>query len=152
MLYPSARIVGAELDVDNWEMAVANTKNFDNVSVRWCGIADHNGLTGVAGTHSNAYRMVGGVDVACHTIDTLLAFEAPMMGNGLLYIDYLKMDIEGAEEEVLQFGGLWPTRTRQIQVEVHEPYNLVRATNELVRLGFVVRHHPTHPSSLIGTR
>ena len=53
------------------------------------------------------------------------------------HVDYMKMDIEGAEKEVLQGDAAWARRVRCINVEVHtEHYPLSQCIADLQRIGF----------------
>ena len=39
-------------------------------------------------------------------------------------VDYAKIDIEGAERELLRDNAGWAERVRTVNVEVHEPYTV----------------------------
>ena len=54
-------------------------------------------------------------------------------------VDYIKMDIEGAERDVLTRNTDWATRVRSMKVEVHEPYSCEQCLRDLRRLGFTTR-------------
>jgi FkbM family methyltransferase len=53
-------------------------------------------------------------------------------------IDFIKMDVEGAEKEILSKCTDWSCRVRCISVEVHPPYTVEECTADLRRLGFHV--------------
>lgn len=67
-------------------------------------------------------------------------------------VDYLKMDIEGAEREVLTIGTEWASRVRLISVELHEPYTVQAALDDLTKLGFEAAADPRHWASVQGIR
>jgi hypothetical protein len=50
-------------------------------------------------------------------------------------IDFVKMDIEGAERELLKAGGEWTQNVRCVKVEIHPPYSLSECLNDFQRLG-----------------
>jgi FkbM family methyltransferase len=51
-------------------------------------------------------------------------------------VDYVKMDIEGAEARVLESNTEWASRVRSIKIEVHPPYTVAECRRQLERLGF----------------
>jgi hypothetical protein len=65
------------------------------------------------------------------SLNALLALDA----NGGC-VDYVKMDIEGAERFVLRHNTEWAARVRSIKVEVHPPYSVEECLADLRRLGF----------------
>ena len=65
-------------------------------------------------------------------------------------IDVLKMDIEGAEAELLSDGDSWASRVRCIKVEVH--VDLAECESMLQRLGFTTHTTPTLPPTVTGFR
>ncbi len=91
----------------------------------------------------------GSVRVDALSLDTLLQrFGAP---------DYVKMDIEGAEAEVLVENTQWASSVPLISVEVHSPFTLSRCRDHLRGLGFEVTSVPRSMrrrahDCLVGTR
>jgi len=57
-------------------------------------------------------------------------------------VDYVKMDIEGAEEHVLRINTDWAGIVRTIKVEVHSPYTVEDCQRDLRALGFEVSEDP----------
>lgn len=51
-------------------------------------------------------------------------------------VDYIKMDIEGAERDVLRLNTEWATRVRCIKVELHGGYTKAQCIGDLSALGF----------------
>jgi len=70
--------------------------------------------------------------VEVSTLDRILSNEGWVPGS---YIDYLKIDVEGAELDVLRGATETLQRTRYIQVEVRK-YNIRKTVSMLKRLGF----------------
>jgi hypothetical protein len=64
-------------------------------------------------------------------------------------VDFVKMDIEGAEAQVLRRATEWAERVRSIKVEVHRTYSVSDGANDLRALGFETRidDRPGQPSS-----
>lgn len=67
-------------------------------------------------------------------------------------VDYVKMDIEGAERDVLTRNTDWATRVCSMKVEVHEPYSRERCLRDLERLGFKTRLDDRRTDCVIAVR
>jgi FkbM family methyltransferase len=67
-------------------------------------------------------------------------------------VDYLKMDIEGAEAAVLQPPLDWARRVRSLGLEIHPPATYDRCAEALRREGFVCERHPRHRAGLFAYR
>jgi FkbM family methyltransferase len=142
--YPTTHVLGAELDTDNYLTALSNTSRYGTrVEIERCAILDYDGQCSYAGAASNAYIATIGEGTPCWTLDTFLE------RHKVTQIDYLKIDVEGAEASILKSGGRWPSITKQVSVELHN-YDEIDAKSDLVKLGFFVTKHPTHPSAMTG--
>jgi FkbM family methyltransferase len=139
--HPRARIVGVELDEENCAMARANVARFGlRCEVLHAGVWPGGGEV--------EYRRRPGEEVAFHlgagagelcrapglSLDELLSREVP----GTV-VDYVKMDVEGAERELLRRDTAWAASARCIKVEVHEPYTVEECVTDLESLGFSAR-------------
>ncbi len=67
-------------------------------------------------------------------------------------IDFLKMDIEGAEREVLARGVDWADKVDAIKVETHGDYTADRCARDLEALGFRTTIDDRHWSAVTGVR
>lgn len=67
-------------------------------------------------------------------------------------VDFLKMDIEGAEASVLRTHTEWTRRVERISVECHGDYTVERCMNDLVRLGYRTTLDSRHIASVFGER
>ena len=137
-VHPSARIVGVELDPENLELA---RRNLESVVGRtelvegavWpepgtVGYAAPDGAAEDAFRVSTASAGADGGSVAAITLDELRdRFGTP---------DYVKMDIEGAEAEVLRRNTGWAGGVPRMGVEYHAPYTLEDCRADLRELGF----------------
>jgi FkbM family methyltransferase len=138
-MHRGAHVLGVELDAENAALCRDNVLPFsDRCTVVEAGIAATDGVVRYGRVDGDewGYAIGGGagdIEAEGLSLDTLLARHAPT-GD----IDYLKMDIEGAERDVLRAGGDWVHRTRRIYVEVHPPYSPDEARADLERLGFRV--------------
>ena len=142
-LYPGASLYGVELDNGNYTMALKNTIHLPQCTVRHAGVWSDDGPVGYSGSDEQSYHIVGqkGKIVDGKTIVTL------MHEWGLDTVDFLKMDIEGAERTV--FGGKndWLDRVRALMLEIHDG-NTEWYAKILEKSGFSCREHPEHWSSL----
>ena len=154
-LFPTATVYAVEMDERNAEMARRNTEQFrPRVSIIHCAVWIENGVMSYGGGEDGewAYRLeglggaAGRYTVATQTLDALC--EAQGIGR----IDFLKMDIEGAESRVLREHTEWLDRVQRINLEVHGPMVLEEAIETLTRHGFECRRHPTHIAGVLGVR
>ncbi len=67
-------------------------------------------------------------------------------------IDFMKMDIEGAESSVLEKNTEWAARVNAIKVELHHGYTHDAAIAALERMGFSARRASDHVDSVEGVR
>lgn len=72
--------------------------------------------------------------------------------QGIDRIDYLKIDIEGAEAEVLTPHATWLACVRSIKVEYHEPATRESMATVLETFGFTVSDDARHPRCVVGVR
>lgn len=90
------RVVAIEPDPTAYEMLEVNTSELAVVERVHVAVADFDGTTTISTNGDSMSRIGGGgVDVACYTLESLFA------RLGVTSADLIKMDIEGAEREVL---------------------------------------------------
>lgn len=147
VLYPQSRIIGMEMDEGNAEMAKRNTAVFGKqVEIIHGAAWIQDGEIAYDGDQEWGYRVsdlqVGkagqGRKSPSFSLNTICE------QFGLKSVDYVKMDIEGAEAEVLQKGTDWLTRVRSLSVEVHSPATMEDCGRWLKQAGLVCRKHPNH--------
>ncbi len=147
LLFANARIAGVELDSGNAVLCRRNIAAWsDRCTVLQAAIWSDDGEVAY---HRNpdeawAYRFgVRGdgaaVTVKARTLDTVLESILPNET-----IDFLKVDIEGAEQHLLRAGGNWVDRVRVLKVETHEPYSVAACVRDLGRIGFSARPDDAH--------
>jgi FkbM family methyltransferase len=149
--YPQARVLGVELDADNVALARRNIAAWRNrcdvihaAVWRSDGVVHYRGVPG--GT--SAYQVTAtaeGTPVRAVSIATLLR---EYHGQ----VDYMKVDIEGAERELLRDGTDWATKVRCVKVELHGDYASDECEADLRRLGYNTRPHSHRWSYVIGLR
>jgi FkbM family methyltransferase len=154
--FPQASITGVELDESNALLARRNVERWgDRCEVihaavwpddgevwyhRWAGAT-----SGYRVAVSERQATVEGPVVPALSLNSLA-------GRTDEPIDYVKMDVEGAERELLEHHTEWAERVRAIKVEVHAPYTLESCIDDLRALGFEARPDGGHPSCAVGIR
>ena len=148
--FPAARIVGVELDRDNVELCRRNIARFGpRCEVVWGAAWREDGEVVYAGPRQQSYSIVetgrrpGPAERApAHSLPTLLArFEG---GS----VDFLKMDVEGAERQILATAGEWIGRVRCLKIETHAPYSVGDCIDDLARQGFEAAPDGSHAASV----
>jgi FkbM family methyltransferase len=162
VLYPRARILGVEMDADNAKLALHNTEPW----------RDRCKIVNAAAWHSDGevrYRGTAGDEVGFHIVegaDPVIGDSARAISMDKLVaelaghnapIDYLKLDIEGAEEQVLRINTSWTERVHSIKVELHDlhkpnAYGFDPCRADLEALGFRTRVDDRHCATVIGVR
>ena len=114
--YPNARIIAIEAERANFEMLKRNVAPYPQITPVHVALWNRDGQVQVFSPQDAgewAFAVKQGEGVRAVTIPTLLRqFEIPK-------IDILKMDIEGAEVEVLENCD-WAGRVRCLMIETHD--------------------------------
>jgi len=156
-LFPEATVVGVEMDPGNAGVCRENIAAYrDRCMVFQMAVAGVAGwrtygkLPGDEWAHSitdaNADAAAEPRRVRATTIDALLS------AFGDQPVDLLKLDVEGAEAEILGTAAEWPYRTRALTVEVHAPYTAGECIRDLERLGFDAYPFPGSPEAVYAYR
>jgi FkbM family methyltransferase len=153
--WPEARIVGVELDADNAALARRNFEPWDDrcelvEAAAWPEDGEtwyHRwpGATSAYYAHAPGGEPQGPV-VPTLSLDTLL----DRCGGGP--VAYVKMDVEGAERELLTRNTGWASEVACIKVETHGDYTPDDCVADLERLGFEARRDRRHEAAVVGLR
>jgi len=119
--WPEAQIVGIELERQNFELARQNCAGRGTIDVRHAALWGRSGNVSIANPEAEAHsfraEMTGRVGgVRAYRIGELLD------ELGWDSADLVKLDIEGAEREVLEDGAAWLPRVRHLLVELHDRF------------------------------
>lgn len=150
-LFPHARVLGVELDADNVELARRNVAAWsDRCEVIHAAVWPTDGEVFYRGWPggTNNYQVTApgeGVAVPAVSLNTLMA-----AGEGP--VDYLKIDIEGAERRILGEDTDWAADVRSLKVELHGDYTVGQCEADLRHLGFVTRPDQDYSACVIGVR
>lgn len=153
-LYPNSRIIAVELDKTNFEQAERNLKNVRQCRLINAAVWFEDGEIKYAlderqdGFHVDLNTMAQKVAVA-----PALSMATIMRKTNVDRIDYVKMDIEGAEFNVLSTNNDWLQKVQALNVELHPQFS-ENATFEncsaiLSEFGFSCQRHASHHNGLI---
>lgn len=153
-MWPEALVLAVEMDLENAELA---RRNFP-------GVVYQKAVTGFGGTRAydpsvsaDAYALVE-AQAAERVVDSVgfLPLVVDFFGDDS--VDFVKMDVEGAEWEIMQAAaqGWWP-RSKHLLVEFHDeprdgPAIVARGIAALEVLGYEARHHEPHPQAVWAVR
>jgi FkbM family methyltransferase len=150
--YPLAQVFGVELDPTT---AVAARQNLQPWQAR-CKV-----IRGAVWREDGEveYEFESGKEEAARVVAASgpSQHRAPALSLNSLFaefprIDFVKFDIEGAEQAVLRDGQAWAGRVRSLKVEVHAPYTVEECIHDLELLGFKARRELTHWACVVGVR
>jgi len=140
--WPCARVVAVELESHNARLCRRNLESFgERCEVVEAAVWHTDGEVSVGGDPSdsdtNAFRAAGASEsiatttVPALSLNALIARAVP--GER---VDLCKLDVEGAEQEILRENTGWARWVRTLVVEVHDEYSPESCRRDLERLGF----------------
>jgi len=141
--WPHARVIAVELESLNARLCRRNLEPFgQRCEVVEAAVWHTEGEVSVGGDpddpHTNSFRAARGSEgitsaaVPALSLDALLARAAP----GERAVDLCKLDVEGAERQILRENTGWARWVRTLAVEVHDDYSPEDCRRDLERLGF----------------
>lgn len=153
-LFPTARIIAVEMDDGNAEIARRNLERFGARCVLvHAAVWVREGVVAYGGREEWA-RSIGSPGSSDENLRTAPATTIPLLLDRLEVerVDYVKMDIEGAEKDVLADAPSWLEHVACIKVEVHPPASMSKCATSLSESGFDVSIGTRHGATLIGIR
>jgi FkbM family methyltransferase len=159
-LYPSARIIGVELDAGNFLLAQENTRwCTDRVTLINAAIWSSDGYVNFDGPGEDAFHVVGPAVADNTARSTTPARQSRSLTMATLIkdfdiarIDYLKMDIEGAEAEILLAADpSWLALVSAMKIELHD-VDYDDFDKVLSAHGFRCYPDNRHPSCIVAVR
>lgn len=144
LTYPGAKILGVEMDQLNYELCLKNTASYQDVVVLNKAIWYENGEIQYNSTANyDAYSASSLAEdkrsdnelkkIESITISTLLA------KNNIKRVDFMKIDIEGAEIEIFKNGDLdWLNVVDAFHLEIHNPTQVTPIIDILKNRNFEV--------------
>ncbi|RZK12490.1 MAG: FkbM family methyltransferase [Flavobacterium sp.] len=117
--YPGSKVYGYEMDKGNFVLARKNCEKFNQVQLFNKAVWKNTGKIRYGNDNTpDAYSVTEhsptGIEVECITISDILE------ENNLAYVDILKMDIEGAELDIIYSHDVsWLARIKSFNIEFH---------------------------------
>jgi FkbM family methyltransferase len=151
-VYPKAKIYGVEMDRNNFEIAKKNLEHIKNAKIVNAAIWITNGVVTYDGnSNCDSFRIEETVhseliSIQSITIDYFLEL------NKLSIIDYVKMDIEGAEKILFNENCDWLKKVRSIKVEYHDELTYSLIKEKLSVYQFEVWKDSEHWSTICAVR
>lgn len=151
-LYPMSNIYGVEIDEGNFFQAKQNLQPLEKrAKIIHAAVWHENGKVVYGGDQEWGFRILDKNDnmeikneVEAKTIDSI--FDE----FNLTIIDYLKMDVEGAEGKILQNPEKWIKKVKSIKIEYHYQNTFEICSNLLQKHGFECKKDSNHPACVIG--
>jgi FkbM family methyltransferase len=149
--YPAARIYSVEADPENFAILRANTEGEPRiVPIHSCIVPTSQNTVlfnnqGPAWGRKLCDSDSDGIQVRATTLDALLA------AHSIARVDLLKMDIEGAEREVLAEGS-YLTSVQHVVAELHNDYSFSDFAASVAMHGLRARHPDTECQAVTAHR
>jgi FkbM family methyltransferase len=155
LLYPGATIYSYEMDVDNYELARKNCTPYKSIHLFNKAVWYKEGVfTYNKSANADAYKLEsleGGSGTPCEVATT--SIKSIIEENNIKWVDFVKLDIEGAELEVFQNDLSWLNKVSQTKIEVHYGEDVfAEIQRKLVEHGFETKKDTHHWSTIIAYR
>lgn len=158
-LYPSSRVIGVEMDEDNYKLAERNIAGIEGVEIINSAISVSDGMVSYNKSDNvDAYHVTtssadnetsGMVSVNSITIQSLLA------KYKLESVDFMKMDIEGEEIKIFddQADLTWLNKVNALNIEIHGDAELLqKIISRLEGYGFRAWKDTNHWSAIMAVK
>ncbi|MEO8564454.1 MAG: FkbM family methyltransferase [bacterium] len=149
-VHPTARVIGVEMDAANFALAQLNTAAYgERVRLVHAAVWTHDGEIAYGGDGDDAFAVSGDTGprrAPAVRVDTILA------AHGVTQVDYVKMDVEGAEAAILAEPADWLDCVRTMKIELHPPATMESIRGVLEARGFTCSIYAQHPRCLIALR
>ncbi len=147
--WPEARIVGVELDPQNRALALRNAPGIEVIHAAVAGMA---GRRRYSGTKPFAFKLDREGDSAVEA----RALEEIILSTFVYPVDFVKMDVEWTEWELLDVASRWSPLVRNLLVELHSrdapEVAIAQAIAKLENAGFQAWKHDAHPVAVWAIR
>ena len=153
------KIICLEPDIKNYMTLLENTKNLENVSCYNLAISDENGIMSFcysdltsAGSHLKKFNEIIGKNINLETSVLTIDVEKLFDLFNLSRIDYLKIDCEGAEQDIFKtIKDYSLKKIKKISLEFHTIEIRNQITEKLIQNGFeITKEFFLHNSNTVG--
>ena len=121
--FPKAKIIAIEPEASNFAVLKRNTQAYKNVTAIQAALWDANGEIEVVdvgiGHWGFQARAAEQSETICHRVPAFTV-KAIMSRFGMTHVDVLKIDIEGAEKEVMDASADWIDNVSMLAIELHD--------------------------------
>lgn len=118
------KVISIEPDPDSYEILTKNCKlnNLKTIELHNLAIGDHNGSVKLfrAETHSGQSSLDSNLETSKNSVSVNLSTLDELLEK-LSIIDWMKIDVEGSELNVLHGSQKTLLKTKKILIEIHEP-------------------------------
>jgi FkbM family methyltransferase len=122
--FPQAKILAIEADAKNFALCCENTRGYSNVTCVNAALWHHPAKVALVNPGESLWALkFQETDKSDPETVTALTVSQAIDLTGRARIDILKMDIEGAEREILLHEDGWINRVRVLILELHERFN-----------------------------
>jgi FkbM family methyltransferase len=157
--WPDAQIIGVEPDGENYKVARLNADQHRGGAgvklIKACVAGEEKMVMLDRSAHESMYSMkdAGGAPLSSQEgIPAYPLEKILVMGGSLPMVDLLKVDIEGAEQEVFASCEPWIKRVRHMVLEVHPPYTTEQLLADCERNGQrfkIIERHASPPNEVV---
>jgi len=119
-MYPKAKLVAIEPNIDSHQCCVRNLKQLENVHISWGAAWPTNTKLRVIlyDNHETATKVTSKKVNLEHSVPTW-PIPKIMKTHAINRIDILKIDIEGSERALFSRNNKWISKVRNIAIEIH---------------------------------
>lgn len=158
-LCPRGRVICVEMDAGNAALARENLRSFgDRCTVIHAAAWSEDGELTYSGTEEWGFRIAsleGETTTRAGTSTRrvrAMRIESILHECGVEHVDFSKIDIEGAEAQVVCASASWLQKVQTLMVEYHPPATRESMADALAVTGFRASDDSRHPRCLYGVR
>jgi FkbM family methyltransferase len=152
-LFPNARVVGLEPEPEMAMLAEKHTAPWgDRCTIHAAAIWSADGELSLSTEPGQEFASTVASPTVTKTDLVVKALSLNTLLEDETSVGYMKMDIEGAEGEVLSTNTEWAEKVQCINVEIHPPNTVESVTARLNELGFETEPIQRHWAAVIGFR
>jgi FkbM family methyltransferase len=146
-LFPEAHVLGIELDAGNVEVCRRNIAPYsDRCRIVRGAVWNEPGEISYSGEEEWGFRVTS--DRVPERVVKAYTMEALIQELGAP-VDYVKMDVEGTERDLLKEPRFWVGDVPCMKIEVHEPYTMAECVSDLEKCRFRTAVDDRHPACLV---
>jgi FkbM family methyltransferase len=154
-LYPNARIIGYEMDTANFDMTQRNCQSLTQCTLVNTAVWKETGhIAYQSDTEEDAYHINTTLSQGSAVVTApATSISDILKNNNLSRVDFIKMDIEGAEKDILEHPDrAWMQYVGSINMEIHDTDFFQSAIQILENEGFECKKDHRHWSAILAVR